>query len=374
MTKKKNPAGTSVPQLRRHKRSKRAYARFNGHETWFGPWTNPSRDADPETRAAFDAYLAQWLARGRKAEDAPEAVGLTVRTLAARYLRHLEAKKGADWISKKNGNRIPYALDALTNLYGCELAAEFGPLKLDAVRQALIVPGRLCRSEINARVSKVKATFKWAAGKELVPAAVSHALEAVEPLEPGDFETRDNKPRGDVPWAVVEKTLPFIPKPLDTVVRLLWLTGARPSEVLRLVAGDIDRSDPEQWVAVVVEHKTAHRTTAPRVLVFEQQAQRLLMPFLMRRADTLLFPGRAGAYDHRALRQAVRRACQRAGVAPWSPYQIRHSAATDIANKVGQDAAKTHLGHASGAVTKRYIHEDAVAKAKAASAQRHAAG
>lgn len=125
---------------------------------------------------------------------------------------------------------------------------------------------------------------------------------------------------------------------------------------------------------MLVKHKTAHRTAKPRVLVFEREAQRLLRPLLVRPVDALLFPGRDSAYDHRALRRAVERACQRAKVEPWSPYQIRHAAATDVANKAGQDAAQAHLGHASGAVTKRYIHEDAVAKAKAASAQRHALG
>ena len=68
----------------------------------------------------------------------------------------------------------------------------------------------------------------------------------------------------------------------------------------------------------------------------------------------------------------MERAGKRAGVERWTPYALRHAAATDIAEQADRAAAQALLGHASSVVTQRYVHEDAVAKA--ASRRRHVAG
>ena len=51
------------PTLRRHKRSGRAYARFNGRQIWFGPYD------DNETHARFHAFKARWEQNGRKLSE-----------------------------------------------------------------------------------------------------------------------------------------------------------------------------------------------------------------------------------------------------------------------------------------------------------------
>jgi len=40
-------------QLRRHKRTGRAYASFNGKQVTFGAWPDEKGDPTPEARAAF---------------------------------------------------------------------------------------------------------------------------------------------------------------------------------------------------------------------------------------------------------------------------------------------------------------------------------
>jgi integrase len=77
--------------------------------------------------------------------------------------------------------------------------------------------------------------------------------------------------------------------------------------------------------------------------------------------------GRAARYDRRSYRQAVVRACRRAGVPPWSPLMLRHTAATLIRARFGLEAAQAVLGHARADVTQVYAERD-LARAHAVAA------
>src|SRR5204863_4689543 len=63
------------------------------------------------------------------------------------------------------------ALRPLRRLYGQTPAAEFGPVKLSAVRDEMIKLG-WCRNHVNRNVARLRHVFKWAAGAELVPGEV----------------------------------------------------------------------------------------------------------------------------------------------------------------------------------------------------------
>ena len=63
MGKRKTKQAAPVPQLRRHKRSARAYARFNGKDVPFGLWADARGQPDAEAKAKYDQFVAQWLAR-----------------------------------------------------------------------------------------------------------------------------------------------------------------------------------------------------------------------------------------------------------------------------------------------------------------------
>jgi len=394
-----------LPQLLQHriKRNGRvivyAYALFNGQRESYGRW-------GPEAERQFAADLALWTAHGGKfPEDTGGLEGLTVRELAARYLAQLEERKGADWL-KTTGNGHVYGLRTLLEVYGESLASEFGPLKLKATQRAMIAQNKVpALSTINRHTTTIKALFRWGAGEELVPSSVWEGVSAVDSLKEGDFEVRNTK-RTDVDMDVVEATLPYIPPPLDAVIRLLWETGARPAEILGLRPQDIDQSRKDGvWVAVLGEHKTAGKGKG-RFLVFTAAAQSILAPFMLRPAGAPLFspaeavdamhrrkregrktelwasheeryereraarPDRVlrDCYDHHSLRRAVERAISAAnrhrkadGLDPlpkWTPYQVRHSAGTDVARKCGSDDSRVVLGHAIPGVTGRYVHED----------------
>jgi integrase len=59
-------------------------------------------------------------------------------------------------------------------------------------------------------------------------------------------------------------------------------------------------------------------------------------------------------YDGEAYSKAVGRACDWAGVPRWAPNQLRHSAATLLAEEFGPLVAQTILGHASLRTTEIY--------------------
>jgi len=59
------------------------------------------------------------------------------------------------------------------------------------------------------------------------------------------------------------------------------------------------------------------------------------------------------------LTKAIRSACERAGVAHWTAYQLRHSCATTLVDEIGIDAARSVLGHKTLSQT---LHYSATAK------------
>jgi integrase len=57
-------------------------------------------------------------------------------------------------------------------------------------------------------------------------------------------------------------------------------------------------------------------------------------------------------------RRAIHRACDAAGIPPWSPHRLRHSAATEVRRRFGLEASQVVLGHAELGVTQVYAERD----------------
>jgi integrase len=166
------------------------------------------------------------------------------------------------------------------------------------------------------------------------------------------------------------------------MVRLQWLTGMRPCEVRIIRSGDIDR-DGQAWEFVPRKHKTQHRGRQRRIYL-GPQSQLVLRPFLVADPDRYLFRPIDGLmqfvrrnyredsavtvrnardentpYTHHGYDASIRRACKKAGVPPWSPGRLRHSAATRIRKEFGDiEAARVVLGHADPTVTTVYAQCD----------------
>lgn len=141
---------------------------------------------------------------------------------------------------------IKYALRHLRTLFGDTAAVEFGPVRLRAVRQAMIDAG-LCRTLINKRVNVIKRAFRWAASEELLNVSVFQSLQTLPGLKKDRTAAKEAKPVGPVADAVVDATLPFLPPHVGVIVRLMRFTGMRPGEVCGLTAlGKDEASNAEQ--------------------------------------------------------------------------------------------------------------------------------
>jgi integrase len=212
---------------------------------------------------------------------------LTYREYARRYYVDPDGKP------TKEFTVLHYAMRPVRELYGVTLASEFGPLKLKAVRQAMIAAD-LSRGLINRRIGAIKRIFRWAVSEELIPPSVYEALRTVAGLERGRTAAREAKPVGPVDDATVDATLPYLPHHVRVMVELMRHTGMRPAEVCRMTLNQIERG--RVWTYRPTRHKTAHHGKG-RSIPLGPNARTILSAFLASRAlepdEPLFSPRRA---------------------------------------------------------------------------------
>lgn len=389
-----------IPSLRLHRPSGQAVVTLAGRDRYLGPY------GSPEAKQAYDRLVGEWLAAGR-----PRASGLapSMAEVLADYLEFAQDYYAAP---SRELEGIRVALRPL-KAYADQPAASFGPLALRAIMDDWVRSG-LSRSTINARKGKIIRFVRWGVSREKIPSWLLEGLRAVEPLRAGRTSAREPLPRTAVDEATVRATLPYLPPAVAAIIELLWLTGARPSEILSMRTGDLDRTtDPACWRYRPRQHKNSHRNQT-RVICLGPQAQAILAPWLRADPDAYLFQPREAAeaqrsaaktphrtdrqreraaankrraaaakrkvrgkrpraessrapgdiYDHRRISNAVRRACLKHGIPRWTPYQMRHSMATRVEKMIDFETARKVLGKRSVADTVRYVHADEHAAAE----------
>lgn len=388
----------TVPRLYLHKPSGRVRVRIGGREVWLG------KQWSPEAEEAYRRIVTDFLTAGSATTplSPSSGSGLLISELVVGYFAHSECYYVKDGQPTSEVHILRGTLKLLRELYGSTLAADFGPLKLKAVREAM-VRKRWCRSSVNQRISRVKRLFKWAAENELVPASVHHGLSAVAGLRQGRTEAKESAPVMPVDEAEVNEILPYVSRHVRDMIRLQCYTGMRPGEVCSLRPSHVSR-DGEVWEYRPPSHKTQHHGRE-RVVFIGPKAQQVLGSYLDdRAAEAFCFsPREAEAeriaamrakrktrvqpsqqnrrktkpqrqpgerYTVEAYRQAIQRGCETVTKArkkqnpnalpliTWKPNQLRHTAATMIRKTYGLEAAQITLGHAKGDITQLYAERD----------------
>ncbi len=370
---------------------------------WNGRWHFLGMQADPDGwRAEYARLVALWSADPHA--PAHRAGELLVAELCRAYLDSGDCPGGP------RRGRIVAALEQLCEAHAATPVGEFGPAALRAWQAWLCqlpVPGdparrRYGRASVVERVGVVRQVWKWAVSTERIGYERYEALCTV----PGPRRGTVREPRVVEPAdpEAVRATLPFLRPPVRSLVLLEWATGARPSELCGMTCGEIrregvlnipgagrhDLTAEGVWVYVPDKHKTAGKGKA-RFVVFGPAEQELLKPliegrepgeFVFRpkdalaslrdeqRAERAARGGGSGGnrkkakaertrspgngYDSRAYYHAVRRACDRAGVARWYPYQLRHLSAAEIKAAFDVDAVMAQLGHHTRTMGEHY--------------------
>ncbi len=255
---------------------------------------------------------------------------------------------------------------------------------------------RLSRDTLRRCVHLVQKCFKWGAVGGVVDQNHAASLLFVEP--PAKGKVKECRRIASVDKATSERVIPFLSPPLQTAIKLLWLTTARPSEILGLKGEDSEDQSAENqyhrirrtgcillrggarldlehegvWAAVLDEHKTAGKGFE-RVIFFGPKAQEILRPivgtvgYLFKPAEGRVCrwakrerklkvgkgcPGQI--YTSDTLANSVKHACERAKIGHYSPYQIRHTASAAIMDSHGKEAASVYMGHKPSGITANY--------------------
>lgn len=281
-------------------------------------------------------------------------------------------------------------------------ASEFGILQFRACRDWWLSSDTRSRQYINTQMKRLLRVFKWAVGEGMIPAAIHETLKCVAALKRGRTEAREAKRIVPVEVSRVEATLPHLTQVVSDMIRLQSLVGCRPGEVCAITPGMVNRSG-EVWTITLETHKTAWRGKT-RIIYVGPKAQAILAKYLLRAPDSACFspiesekqrlatrhaarttprnygntPGSnkarkpqtspGEAYTAGSYAKAIRYACKRGKLEPWSPNQLRHNAATAIRREFGLEAAQVILGHSEIGTTQIYAEQDtakAIAVAKA---------
>ncbi len=367
-----------TPSYRLHKPSGRAFVEIDGRRHYLGKHDLPA------TEQAYHALVGEWIANGYRLPVPPEEISLL--EVCDAYLEHCETYYApVGGMPSSTLCEIRMVLREVLARYSINPATQFGPNALRAVRKVWIDRDNAI-STINARVGIIKRMFKWAASHEMLPEETYRSLATLDGLRRGRGQGKNPVKRKPAHLEDVEATLPHLPHVLQAIVKVQLYTGARPSEILKLRRGDIDCTG-EVWTAIIREHKNSFRGKERR-LFFGPRAQSVLRTFLLRKDNEYLFsptdaekerhskangPGRrpdqkpnpkktdrciGDHYEAHGYARAISRVCDEHDIPKWTPYQLRHLAATTIEATSDMETAKAILGHAGLDITQVYVHRD----------------
>ncbi len=357
----------SLPKYAKHKPSGNAVVRLNGTDIYLGPHGTKA------SKLEYDRVIGEWLANGRQTpvgDDNNES--FTIVRLCAAYWRFCKTYYVKHGKATDEQAGVKAAMKALKRSYGDTPAAEFGPVSLEAVRQAMIDGGN-SRRYINQNIGRIKRMFRWGVSKELIPIEAYQRLQTVTGLKKGKCNAVETKPILPIDDATVEATVEHVNSTVADMIRIQRLTGCRPGEVCSMRPCDIDRTN-NVWQYWPDSHKMEHKDRQ-RVVLIGPKAQAILAKYLLKPDDEFCFVRRGNKpYKRSHYHQHIMRGCDKAFPAPdgltadetdkwqkahrWAPNRLRHSAGTDIRAKFGLEASQVVLGHSKIETTQVYAERD----------------
>lgn len=358
-----------------------------------------------EAQAEYDRLIAEWISGGRKllvGVSGPLTVG-ELCDAYARYAAETFIKAGRPTSTMHKVNRAVYLLERAG--FADHTASHFTPPDLRHFQHWLArhPSQRWTRSTINEYVRTVIAMFRWAVGEGWLEETVHRALEAIGPLRKGRAIPGASKPLRDprrvqpVDEAAYKAARARMRPMLAAMVEFHRATGMRPGALLAMRGRDVKPTSDKSVMAYNVPpeaYKLDHldeMDESDRIVYIGPRAWKIVKPWLPSDPDDFVWSPRRSEMERRAQRRAERetpmydshqpelrkkrrgsidrvgdrysvdtyrraitRACEAAGVEPWSPNQLRHTAATEIADRLTLDSARVVLGHHDIKTTMRY--------------------
>jgi integrase len=256
--------------------------RLNGKDIYLG------RHGSAAAKAEYDRRITEWLAHGRQLPR-PDA-GLSIAELILAYIRWAKTYYVKGGKTTSEYHIIRQAMKWLKADHGRIEVAEFGPRAFKAVRQRMVLSGRLSRKTVNDYAARIKRCFRWGTEQELVPPSVFHGLQAVAGLKRGRSEARETGPVKPVPKAMIDAVLPHLPNQVAAMVRFQLFTGCRPGEACIIRGCDIDTTG-RVWCYRPHDHKTEHHGHKREIFI-GPKGQEVIRPWLRTELEAYLFQPR----------------------------------------------------------------------------------
>jgi len=362
-----------------------------------------SRYATTDFGVAVEVASNIWQEAIYRQNDDSKVEIINIASLVAAYLRYVDGyyRDDNDNPTMEVAN-IRYSVRPLVDIFGSMTIEEFGPLKLIELREHMISLG-WSRGVINQRTGRIKRMFKWGVCRQAVSPMIYHGLMAVEGLKRGRTAARETPKRRPVNEKDVYAVLPYTTPVIAAMIELQLLTGMRPGELVIMRPCDIDKSGGV-WHYTPEKHKTQYRGVE-RIISIGPRGQEILRLYMLRTEDAYLFspaesekqrlkkrhlqrkvpvkygnrPGTnckgtanfSECYTSANYGQAVRHAIKAANkdikakfeaagnpdafkALHWTPYQLRHTAATKVRKEFGYESAGAALGHTNMSATAIY--------------------
>ena len=274
-------------------------------------------------------------------------------------------------------------------------------------------PHNYTRTAINHLINELRKMWSWGIGRGITTDREYRLLMEVRTVRPGQkingTVVKDTVKRPQVTIEEVQKLAANLNGTRADLLWVLWHTGMRPDEACRMRPIDIIRGDPDCWLYIpgsdagpVGDHKTSYYGRL-HVIPLAGAAQEIIkrrvtdwtsMKYVFSPGESLRewrdsklvnreTPMSCGNHvgSHRqehpmitpgerfkpgAVNSAFKRVCVRLGIRPFTPYDLRRSAATRVRALVDKEAAKALLGHASTRVTDVYLLDEVAQAVKVA--------
>ena len=324
-----------------HKSKNLAFVRIRGRMIYLG------RAHSRESRQRYGDIIAAHLA-GEEVPSGPRptrtASYLSIGELAERWYLAMVQQHGK---GHQKAYEARLAALELTEQHATARVIEFGPKAFRSIRDRLVRTGAT-RQLVNRRMNSIRRCFRWGVAEELVPADRINALAAVDGLRHG--AAPEAPPRRAADPAAVEASVAWLEAEghhgAAAMVRFLRATGCRPGEACHARWCDLELTG-DCPVYRPSHHKTAHRGIERVVPLNDDAVAAIGGRLRVGSPDDFVFTHtRGGPFTPNALLLAVRRAIASTGCVDWSPYGLRHLAATTALARTGSEAAAAALlGH-----------------------------
>lgn len=363
------------PKMSEHKASGQARVRWRGEDYYLGPW------GSEESRQRYAALLLELTAHTERTDGAHSAhtaapcahtiQPLLVCDVLARWLIHARS-----YYSERGREceQFVLAVRPLERLYGLTPARAFGPDELEQLQTAMLTgswmgeadrrhprapkSGGWSRSVVNARTKRVRTVWRWAERVKLVPPGSWEALRVVKAV-------RKNRPGARDPVRAKTTTMDevrLVIRHLSPLVRAMVLvqfwSGMRSAEVRLMRAGDV-----RDGTYTPRQHKTDY-LGHDKTVELGRRALAVLGPWLARALavgpDAPVFPSpRTGEpWTRDGYCHACRAAADKAGLPHWHPYLSRSATRMRVSKGMGDEAARSVLGHRHMSTTLSYGERD----------------